>query len=144
MIMLHAKGISLDTDFDAAAIAGGRLAEDAKQNATSTASLIVLMEADNAPNASQRKRLASADRLFERLNFAFVTGSTSMLLSLRAIYWLSPERQGVIRSAHGTYERARAWQQARTGFPAEVFDALHEKARDQIALPADVPRAQMR
>jgi hypothetical protein len=108
------------------------MARDAQREPGSKARIIVIVETDEQPSASIRKRLAEADKTMPHCDFAFVTRSLLARAAMTTFYWLSPERKGRRRKVFDSFEEAREWLVAE-GAREVVLDALHQRARSELA-----------
>jgi hypothetical protein len=96
------------------------------------ATTIVIVESEHPPNAAQRRRIGEAAKMVQRGHQALVTRSLLARGVMTAIRWLSPANDEYQQTTFGTYDEARDWLVARTGYPAELFDSLHAEVRGQV------------
>jgi hypothetical protein len=104
-----------------------RAVDAAGPDATSTSVLIA--ETENGPNASQRKRIAEAQRQLDRGVQVLVTRSPAIRAIATAIRWFAPANPKLKQQSFATWEEARTWLVANTKHPAAVLDEMHEKVR---------------
>jgi hypothetical protein len=130
-MMLHVGDALTDADLGTMIRGIERCAADVHARPGSTATNIVIVETDNAPNAAQRRRIADAAARIVRTREAFITSSAVVRGVLTAIHWLSPSDDRRVRRNFATYHEARTWLVAESRLPVEIFDALHRDVRAQ-------------
>jgi hypothetical protein len=130
LFAVYAKGTSTDADFDANVLQFERLAAQARSG--ETASIVVIAQETNPPGARYRQRLADIEDSIPKVNVSVVSQEKASFLVMKVFNWLAPERPGLARSIHPTYERARNWHVQKGVHPAAVFDALYEDVRRRM------------
>jgi hypothetical protein len=131
-VALHVGDPMSEAELQAIEDALGRLAAAVDASPGAIATSLVIVETEQTPTATQRRRIGDAAAKIERLRDVFVTESTVVRGMMGAIRWLLPASPGRAQATFATYEEARAWLVAESGHPAAVFDALHVAARDQV------------
>jgi hypothetical protein len=127
MLLLHSGSCSTQQDFDANVSALKQLARDAARRPSTRATLIVIVETNNPPDATTRKRLMDPIKSVQSIDGAFVVQSKIIRMVVTAILWFAPKNHG--HSIHGTYEEARDWLLKRTNHRRSVFDDLYATLR---------------
>jgi hypothetical protein len=75
--------------------------------------------------------MAIASRPLGRAYLAVVNRSMLVRGVLTAMRWINRKEEYLPR-VFATYEEARAWLVAETGYPPAAFDVLHAEARSKI------------
>ncbi|HMJ57337.1 MAG TPA: STAS/SEC14 domain-containing protein [Polyangiaceae bacterium] len=97
----------------------------------SFSSWVIIVESDQFPDAKQRQQMAIASRPLGRAYLAVVNRSMLVRGVLTAMRWINRKEEYAPR-VFATYEEARAWLVAETGYPPAAFDVLHAEARSKI------------
>ena len=129
-VALYAGHVT-DEEHERAVTLAWDMARDAERRPKVTARVIVVVETDEQPSPSVRKRLAEADSALPCCDFAFVSQSLRARAAMTAIAWLSPEREGRRRKVFATFEEARAWL-VEGGARESQLDLLYGHARAEL------------
>jgi len=129
---LHVGGALSEADMQEMVACIGGLSEGLKARKEAFATVVVVVETAHPPNATQRRRIAEASRKVERGYEAVVTPSVLARGVMTAIRWLIPRGKDYRQETFATFEEARAWLVARTGYPAALLDTMHEEARSEV------------
>jgi hypothetical protein len=129
------------TDNELAIELAARLAEDAATKPNAMATIIVSVDERSVPpDAGQRQRMAGhADRIPNH-RYVFISRSPVARTVVTGIHWLTRTAAGAKRSAHSSYEEARAWLVENTSHSAGIFDEMHEEVCRREAAASIPPR----
>lgn len=129
----HVGGLLSDADVDGIVASLDRAMADAGRKDVPV-TLLVLVESGQSPTAVQRKRLGEATARIKRGHAAFVVRSPLLRAVITAVGWFRHEIRENQQSTHGSYESARKWLAAHSGYPESVFDAMNHAVRSRTRL----------
>lgn len=127
LVGLHAGAAETAEDYGAAVASIERLAHDTNRR-DGIAAMVVVVESDDAPDATWRKRIAAAESKAKRMCRALVTSNAVMLGVGAAIGWMEPQ-SGIERASYASFEEAVAWIEARLERPMPVLPRLLAELR---------------
>jgi hypothetical protein len=136
LVALHVGDALTDGELEAMLAAIARMAAAVEERADAIATSVVIVETDHAPTATQRRRIAEAAQKVKRSREAMITKSAIVRGVMTAIRWIARADENRLQGTFPTYADARAWLQANTSHPLEVFDALHRDVRAQVSATA--------
>ena len=131
-VSLHVGEPLTDADVDGIIATIGSMAEAVAAGKEAFATTVVIAEANNGPNAKQRRRIGEAARKITRHCQVLVTTSTVVRAITTAIRWFTPSNERNEQATFATYAEARPWLIAHTGHSGEVFDAMLAEVRSRV------------
>lgn len=134
LVGLHAGPPATPSDFERAVESIERLAQDANEQ-EGIATMIVVVECDDVPDPTWRKRIAAAEGKPYRMCRSLVTRDAVIRGVGTAIAWMGPQT-GIERTSHLSFDEAVAWIESRVERPMHVFPHLLASAWQDIPLSA--------
>lgn len=132
-VSLHVGEPLTDADIDGIIGTIDTMVQAVAASSEAFATTVVIAEADNGPNAKQRRRIGEAARKITRHYEVLITTSTVVRAITTAIRWFTPSSERNKQATFATYAEARPWLIAHTGHSGEVFDAMLAEVRSRAS-----------
>jgi hypothetical protein len=133
LFSMHVGGALTDAEVDHIVACLNRAAADAARQDLPVTNLVIV-DSGHSPTALQRKRIGEAVSAVKHGYAAFVVRSPVLRAVITAIGWFRQGNRENVQSTHATYEEARKWLVARSGYEAQVFDAMERAMSSRMHL----------
>jgi hypothetical protein len=135
-VNLHGHGSFSPEVFERAAGDAERFVDDARRRGAVACWLVVIRPESEAPNATQRKRMAEIKSRFGPLRVTTVATSLVHRGVLTALKWLAPHRPGQHVVTASTVEEALTWHESMAGGSLPVLRELTAQVLAEAARQA--------